>query len=225
MMIKQAQTIGLTAILLSLAGCVIAPATPKDISVYKANMPKSILVLPPVNDTPDVKATYSYWPTVMQPVAEAGYYVFPLSVVDTMFKENGITNANDAQNISHDKLKEIFGADSALYIRIKQYGSKYQVLQTSVSVAVDAKLVDLKTGQTLWTGEKELVQANNNSNNGIAGILVGALVDQIVNNLSDKAYPLSGMVSQQLLTPTYTPGVGLLYGPRSPKFQQDGIVK
>jgi len=224
-MIKQITTISLIAINITLTGCAISPTTPKDLSVYKANMPKSILVLPPINDTPDVKATYSYWPTVIQPVAEAGYYVYPLSVVDTMFKENGITNANDAQNIAPEKLKEIFGADSALYIRIKQYGSKYQVLQTSVSVAVDAKLVDLKSGQTLWTGNKELVQANNNSNNGIVGLLVGALVDQIVNNLNDKAYPLSGVVSQQLFTPTYAPGMGLLYGPRSPKFQQDGVIK
>lgn len=208
---------------MGLTGCITTPQ-PKDVSAYKANMPKSILVMPPINDTPDVKATYSYWPTVTLPVAEAGYYVFPLAVVDTMFKENGVTNANDAQSIAPAKLQEIFGADAALYIRIKEYGSKYQLLQTVVSVSAEAKLVDLKTGTTLWTGEKALVQSSNDgNNNGLAGMLVNALVQQIVNNVSDRAYPLSSIVNQQLFTPTHSVGMGLLYGPRSPKYQQDGV--
>jgi len=66
---------------LVLTGCASSPAVNKDMTVYKQHMPKSILVLPPVNDSPDVKATYSYWPTVITPVAEAGYYVFPISAV------------------------------------------------------------------------------------------------------------------------------------------------
>lgn len=223
-MIKQVITMSLIMASIALTGCAIAPAQPKDISAYKANMPKSILVMPPVNDSPDIKAGYSYWSTVMQPVAEAGYYVFPLAVVDTIFKENGVTNANDAQSITTDKLKEIFGADAALYIRIKQYGSKYQVLQSVTSVAVEAKLVDLNTGTMLWSGEKSIAQSSNdNNNNGLVGMLVGAVVSQIMSSSTDRAYPLSNVVSMQLFTPTLTPGIGLLYGPRSPKFQQDGV--
>jgi hypothetical protein len=211
---------------MALTGCASTPAVNKDITAYKQHMPKSILVLPPVNDSPDVKATYSYWPTVVTPVAEAGYYVFPISVVDSMFKENGVTNGHDAQSISPQKLQDVFGADAALYIRIKEYGSKYQVFQSVATVSVEAKLVDLKTNQTIWTGEKKAVQSSNNGNNDLLTSLVGALVEQIAGSVSDRAYPLATVVNTQLFTPTqHNPGLGLLYGPRSPKYQQDGTGK
>ena len=184
-------------------------------------MPKSILVLPPVNESPDTRATYGYWATVTLPVAEAGYYVFPISVVDTMFKENGVTNGFDAQAIAPQKLQEIFGADAALYVKVKEYGSKYQVIQSVATVAVEAKLIDLKTGTLLWEGEKKIQQANNNGNAGLVGMLVGALVDQISNHLSDRAYMLSGNVSSQLYTPQLNLQNGLLFGPRSPNYVQN----
>lgn len=225
-MIKKFLIAGLVISSITFTGCAVTPAPNKDITAYKAHMPKSILVLPPVNDSPDVKATYSYWPTVIAPVAEAGYYVFPISVVDNMFKENGVTNGSDAQSIAPQKLQEIFGADAPLYIRIKEYGSKYQVIQSVATVSADAKLVDLKTGDVIWTGEKKLSQSSSDNNSGLLGAVVGALVEQISSNFNDRAYPIASMVNAQLFTPTpYSPGTGLLYGPRSPQYQQDGIAK
>lgn len=225
-MIKKFLIAGLVISSITFTGCAVTQAPNKDITAYKAHMPKSILVLPPVNDSPDVKATYSYWPTVIAPVAEAGYYVFPISVVDNMFKENGVTNGSDAQSIAPQKLKEIFGADAALYIRIKEYGSKYQVIQSVATVSADAKLVDLKTGDVIWTGEKKLSQSSSDGNSGLLGAVVGALVEQISSNFNDRAYPIASMVNAQLFTPTpYSPGTGLLYGPRSPQYQHDGIAK
>lgn len=205
-------------------GCMTTPNTTRDVSAYSANMPKSILVMPPVNNSPDIRATYGYWSTVTRPVAEAGYYVFPITVVDTMFKENGITNGFDAQAVPAQKLREIFGADAALYIKINEYGSKYQLIQSVVTVDVDAKLVDLKTGQQLWEGKQKLQQSSDNGNSGLLGALVGALVNQISNHLSDNAYNLSNSVSGQLFTPRISQQKGLLYGPRSPNFSKNSMT-
>ena len=44
----------------------------------------------PLNASPDVKATYSYLSTVTRPLAERGYYVFPVAVVDQVLKDNGL---------------------------------------------------------------------------------------------------------------------------------------
>lgn len=213
----------LSAAVMFLTGCATTPKNTRDLSSYTAHMPKSILVMPPVNESPDTRATNSYWSTVTVPVAEAGYYVFPITVVDAMFKENGVYNGADAQTISAQKLREIFGADAALYIKIKEYGSKYQVVQSVASVAVEAKLVDLKTGNLLWEGTEKQVLSNNNSNAGLVGMLVGALVDQISNQLNDKAYVLSGTVSHLLYSPRLNEQKGLLYGPRSPNFAQNSF--
>ena len=218
---KIKQLLALSLVVALFSGCAVAPKSNRNLAAYNTNMPKSILVLPPVNESPDTRATYGYWATVTLPVAEAGYYVFPISVVDTMFKENGVTNGFDAQAIAPQKLQEIFGADAALYVKVKEYGSKYQVIQSVATVAVEAKLVDLKTGTLLWEGEKKIQQANNNGNAGLVGMLVGALVDQISNHLSDRAYMLSGNVSSQLYTPQLNLQKGLLFGPRSPNYVQN----
>ena len=218
---KIKQLLALSIVVALFSGCAVAPKSNRNLAAYNTNMPKSILVLPPVNESPDTRATYGYWATVTLPVAEAGYYVFPISVVDTMFKENGVTNGFDAQAIAPQKLQEIFGADAALYVKVKEYGSKYQVIQSVATVAVEAKLVDLKTSTLLWEGEKKIQQANNNGNAGLVGMLVGALVDQISNHLSDRAYMLSGNVSSQLYTPQLNLQKGLLFGPRSPNYVQN----
>ncbi|KAF1020828.1 MAG: putative lipoprotein [Acinetobacter bereziniae] len=83
--------------------------------------------------------------------------------------------------------------------------------------------MDLASGTLLWQGEQRLQQASDNSNAGLIGALVGAVVDQVSNHLSDKAYTLSGMVSSQLYSPNLAQQKGLLYGPRSPNFTQNTV--
>ena len=181
---------------------------------FRSNTPKSILVLPPINESPDVRATNSFWSTVTPPLAEAGYYVFPISVVDTMLKNNGVTNGFDAQSISMQKLKEIFGADAALYMKVKKYGSKYQVIDTTVKVEVEAKLVDLNTGTLLWQGVESSERTNNSDT--LTGLLITALIDQIANQVGDAGYDVSKSVSSKLFRVDER-NKGLMYGPRSVK--------
>lgn len=216
----------LAGLTLALGGCATTTTTQKDMSDYRAHMPRSILVLPPINDSMDVKATYSVWSGVALPVAEAGYYVFPMSVVDMMFKENGVHSGAEAQNIPAKKLQEIFGADAALYIRIKQYGSQYQVLQSVATVESEAKLVDLKTGTLLWSGSKKMAQSSSDGNSGLVGALIGAVIEQVSNSFSDSSHPLANQVNMIMYTPIPSqPGNGLLHGPRSPLYQQDVPTK
>ena len=67
---------------LIMAGCV----KPADYTAFRAHRPRSILVPPPLNDSIDTAATYGYLSTVTQPLAEQGYYVFPVAVIDQFFK-------------------------------------------------------------------------------------------------------------------------------------------
>ncbi|MGD3775394.1 DUF799 family lipoprotein, partial [Xanthomonas citri pv. citri] len=103
---------------LSIAALLSACAQPvqrPDYTAFKKSQPRSILVLPPVNETTDVGATYGVLSQMSLPLAESGYYVVPVAVMDETFKQNGLTNATDIQATSPAKLREIFGADAALY--------------------------------------------------------------------------------------------------------------
>ena len=93
--------------LVVLSGCASNPPVPYDYTEYKLSNPKSILVLPPINKTPEVRAPYSMLSQVTFPLAESGYYVLPVSLVDETLKENGVTQAQDAHELPSAKLREI----------------------------------------------------------------------------------------------------------------------
>lgn len=209
----------LAAVLL-LASFVTGCATqkPYDYSAFKRSNPKSILVLPPVNKSPDIKASYSFLSYTSYPLAESGYYVFPVAVVDETFRQNGLNAPEEIHAVAPAKLREIFGADTALYIEITQYGTRYMVFSSDTIVAANAKLVDLKTGETLWTGAASASNNENQNNNGLIGMLVQAAVSQIINTLTEQGHVVAGITSQRLLMAR---PYGVLYGPRSPYYGKD----
>ncbi|CAH0441533.1 DUF799 domain-containing protein [Ralstonia pseudosolanacearum] len=218
--LKLFAAIGVVALM---AGCATR-AKHVDYAAFKASKPHSIVVLPPLNQSPDVKATYGMLSQVTMPLAEAGYYVLPVALVDETFRQNGLTTAGDIHGVPVAKLRDIFGADAALYVTIKQYGTKYMLIDSVTVVAADAKLVDLKSGETLWTGHasassKETGNSVDVNAGGIIGVLVSAAVKQIVNTAIDSGYSVAGATSARLLSAGQHGG--LLYGPRSPKYGTD----
>ena len=201
------------------SGCA-APTKQIDYSAFKASRPHSILVLPPLNESPDIRATYSVLSQVTYPLAEAGYYVLPVAVVDETFRQNGLTVPADIHEVKSEKLRQIFGADAALYLAVSEYGSRYMVISSVTTVAVKAKLVDLRSGDTLWTGTAQAANDSSaNSSGGVIGMLLNALVTQVINQSTDAAYGVAGMVSIKLLSAGQP--AGILYGPRSPKYGSD----
>lgn len=219
MLMKMLKATGSVLLVLLAAGCATHKQAPYDYTAFKASQPRSILVLPPLNNSPDVKATYSMYAQVTRPLAEAGYYVLPVALVSETFKQNGLTGAADIHAVGVDKLKSIFGADAALYVTITNYGSTYVVLNSVTKVSANASLVDLKTGALLWTGTATAVNdGGNNSGGGLVGALVAAAVKQIINSATDAAYPVAGLASASLLSGGLHNGI--LYGPRSAHYLQ-----
>jgi hypothetical protein len=203
-----------------LSACATRPANNLDYTAYKQSRPKSILVLPPINNSPEVNASAAVLAQATLPLAESGYYVLPVTLVSQTFKENGLTTATDIHEVALPKLREIFGADAALYVTIQRYGATYTVVNSAVVVSADAKLVDLRSGTTLWSGTAQASNADNGNNQGgLVGMLVSAVVKQIINSVSDTSFPVAGMASRRLLSAGQPNG--LLYGPRSPKYQTD----
>ena len=55
-----------------------------DYTAFRQARPRSILVVMPTNDSPDIKGATSVLARATVPLAEKGYYVFPVAVVDEM---------------------------------------------------------------------------------------------------------------------------------------------
>ncbi len=211
---------GLLAFAALLLGGCAAPAK-YDYSAFKESRPASILVLPPLNSSPDIKATYSMLAQTTWPLAESGYYVLPVTLVDETFRQNGLQTPADIHELPAAKLREIFGADTALYINVKQYGTTYMVVSSETRVTAEAKLVDLRNGRTLWTGNATASSAEGDNNSGgLIGMLVKAVINQIADSLSSRAHGIAGITAYRLLAAGRPNGI--LYGPRSPMYMKDG---
>ena len=198
---------GLLLVTVLFTGCV----EPYDYTNFHAHPPRSVLVLPPINESTDTRGTYGYLSTVTRPIAEMGYYVYPVAVVDQYMKANGLPTAGEMQGVSLNKIGEVFGADAVLYITLKQYGSKYQIVTSTAIVNAEGKLVDVKTGLTIWEGTANVQQSTSTGN--AFGDLIAAAVGQIVNSSTDQAHLLSSQVNVQLFM---TRDHGLLDGPYFP---------
>ncbi len=208
-----------TLLVLTLGAC--QTIEPYDYSSFKQSRPKSILVLPPLNESPEVNATPGMLAQATLPLAESGYYVFPVSVVNETFRQNGMTMAADIHQIPYTKLYEIFEADSALYINVKEYGTSYKVLASETRVSAEGKLVDLKSGAILWEGSAIATGGSSgNSGGGLIGMLLNAVITQVVDTAMDRSYDIAGMANARLLSAGQPNGI--LYGPRSPLYMKDG---
>jgi hypothetical protein len=213
---SRCRALGLAGLALLLAGCAAPP--PTDYSGYRAQLPRSILVLPPINESVNVNASYSYLSTITRPLAEAGYYVFPVAVVDAFMKENGLPTPGEMHEVSLDKIAEVFGADAVLYVTIQDYGQKYQIISSNTVVKARAILVDVSSGDRLWEGTAYAVRGSGDSGGGLIGALITAAVAQAVESTTDSAHGLAAAANAQMISNENT---GLLRGPYSPGYESD----
>ena len=217
---RRARTAVLAGLMALLGACATAPGY--DYTAFRQSRPASLLVLPPVNESPDIKATYGVLAQATLPLAEAGYYVLPVSLVDETFRQNGLTTPHDIHAVPAQKLREIFGADAAVYLKVTSYGTSYSIISSNTVVRVEGRIVDLRTGQLLWQGRASASSSEGESSNnqgGLVGLLVRAVVSQVVNTATDASYKQAGIASQRLLGAQQHDGV--LSGPRSPRYQKD----
>ena len=155
-----------------LAGCASVPAYNYDALI--AAKPRSIVVIPPKNNSLEVNAPYIYLSTISRPLGNKGYYVFPVAVIDAFMKENGLPTPEEMNLVPLDKIYQNIGADAVLYTEIIDWGQKYNIISSSTVVKVRMQLVDAKTGSQLWHASISAVRSSDTSK-----VINGALVSTL----------------------------------------------
>lgn len=196
---------------------------PYDYSKFQRTNPRSILVVQPTNSSVDVKAPNAVMAQSTRPLAESGYYVFPVVLVNETFRENGLNDGAEIQAVDLSKIRKIYNPDAILYMDIDDYGTKYQVINSNTTVSVKARLVDAKNGEVIWTGSKKItVNSNDNNQQGFLSAVTSALFNQIKDKLTDGAFNLTETVNDNLLSAGVEDGI--LYGPHHPNYQKPSAV-
>ena len=211
----------IAVVVVSMAGCAAKPI-PTDYTAFIRHMPSSILVLPPVNRSAAVEAPDLFLATITRPLAERGYYVFPIAVVDRLLKDSGAPTPGEMHRIPLKRLTEILDADAVMYIEIEKWTTSYVVIETHTRVVINYRLVDTATGRTLWTrtiatGESSAQYAGDNAG-GVILALFMAQVQAVGAAISDPEVRWARRANHLAFDDR---DHGLLPGPRHPEFATD----
>lgn len=197
------------SLLASLAACVTAP--PKNYDAFAAVNPYSILVVPPINRSTDALAGDYLLTTISRPLANRGYYVFPVNLVKRVLEDDGLADANMVHAADPTHIGQLFGADTILYVTIEEWTAQYLVLDTIVKVDVSYILKETSTGQTIWQ-HRQVAQYNANQGGGGGGI--AGLVVKVIVAAIERAKPDYIRLARQANGSAFgTPQQGLPPGP------------
>lgn len=182
---------------LFLTGC--ATQQPYDFSAFNAEKPQSILIVPAINESVDVDAPNYLLSTVSVPLAEKGYYIFPVNTVKTVLEGEGLYDANLVHSSDPVLLGNMFGADSILYLKINEWDAQYLVLSTTVTVSFNYRLVSGKSGEELWSADKTMqyTPSQNSSGNPMAD-LISMAVTAAITRATPNYLPLTRQANHQV---------------------------
>jgi hypothetical protein len=188
----------LIAGIVTLSGCVTQP-TKTDQSSLLAAAPRSILVVPTVNHSLDVDAPNYVLAALPIPIAEKGYYVFPVNTTKFVLEQEGFYEAERIHQQPPETLAKLFGSDAVLYVAIKQWDAKFAVFSTVVTVDFDYRLVS-KDGVELWKESKRMQYQPQNDNNAASPMaaLVSAVINAAVARAAPNYMPLTQQANQQV---------------------------
>ena len=191
------------------AGCV--PPPKKDYTAFRAANPRSILVIPVVNNTTNVEPPSLFLSTLPIPVAERGYYVFPVNMVKRVLDDEGLSDPNLVHGADTKRLCNLFGADAVLYVSIEAWSAKYILINTQVTVEFDYVMKDGKTGDTIWKERRRVVT---NSSDGAQDPL-SPLVMAVINKAYPNYMPMARSANSWVFT---APGIGIPAGPHNEEY-------
>lgn len=151
-------------------------------SMYK-DMPGTILVMPPINNTQNVEAKDLLYTSISRPLAEAGYYVIsPLLAMDILKAES----AYDAELFIDKPLtqfRDYFGADAVVFSEIDEWTKRGFGIDTKIRYIIKSTT----SGEILFDRSCDLYLdlSQSSGNNSALGALLDLAASAIVTATTD----------------------------------------
>lgn len=156
--VKRAHLFFTLGILALLAACA-AGAQHSLVPDYKSRLPRSIAVLPVLNETVNLKAPEAFRPLIQQKASIKGYETTSISVIDKRLFEKGIHEAGQVNSLTPQELGKLLGVDALLYTTVTEFSTTYLVAYASITVGARFELKDAKTGEKLWESDHRVKES------------------------------------------------------------------
>ena len=178
------------------SACVTIPSM--DFSAYHEAKPRSILIIPIVNESVDVQAPTSVLTTLPHILGERGYYVFPVNTVKTLLEYEGLYEPAEVHAMPPQELADLFGADAILYVKIHEWTAKYVFLQTTTEVNFEYRIVN-RDGTNLWEARKQLEYSSETDSSGNLFVdLIASAVSAAIERADPNYLPLTRQANYQV---------------------------
>lgn len=188
----------LSLMVVVLTGCASAPAK-KDLSAFNAVAPRSILVVPAINKSLDVDAPNYLLSTLTVPLAEKGFYVFPVNTAKFVLEQEGFYEGEQIHQQPPETLAKLFGADAVLYVTIKRWDAQYAIIAATVTVEFDYRMV-ARDGTEIWQANQRMQYSpqNNNSGGSPLAMLISAAINAAIARAAPNYLPLTQQANQMV---------------------------
>lgn len=174
-----------------LTGCQATAPQKRDVAAFEAAAPRSIVVVPVVNKSLDVDAPNYVLATLPIPIAEKGYYVFPVNTTKMVLEQEGFYEGDQIHQQPPETIAKLFGADAVLFVTINRWDAQYAVLAATVTVDFDYRLVS-KTGEELWKNSQQMRYSPSQSSAGSPlAMLITAAVNAAITRAAPNYIPLT----------------------------------
>ena len=178
---KRLIPIILLAVVVSSCGLMNQVTRESQYAAMYNDMPVTILVMPPINNTSNVEAKDLLYTSISRPLAEAGYYVIsPLLAMDVLKAES----AYDAEMFIDKPLtifRDFFGADAVVFSQIDDWTKRGFGIDTKIRYIIKSAT----SGEILFDRSCDLfldLQQNSGGNSALS-----PLVDIAVSAISTAA--------------------------------------
>ncbi|MDE3018881.1 MAG: DUF799 family lipoprotein [Nitrospirota bacterium] len=170
---------------------------------------RTIAVLPLVNNTNDVEAPAYVRELFVEELGQFYYVIKPVKDVDQLLKDRmGVTLGAQLDMATPQKLGEALGVDGVFYGALEDFNEKVTGVYNVRRVRIRSKLVDCKTGQTVWKngiGVKQGSKAGGTMLSSVpfvsAGLALAGSASSVASGMSDRDAALPALFGDDVPAP------------------------
>lgn len=126
---------------------------------YKDRIPRSVAVLPVLNETVSLKAPEVFRPLLLNKLSMKGYEIPALSFIDGKLLEKEIHEAGQINTLTPQELGKLLGVDALLYTTVTEFSTTYLLAYASMTVGARFELKDAATGEKLWESDHQVKES------------------------------------------------------------------